>query len=271
MGLVVSEQLFFSVIVIIKNNFHLSYTSFSSLAQQQHKNFETIVVIQNPTSMNSERLGKYYPQIDKIIYCDKKATISTMMNEGIKNSSGKFIQFLAPGSYFTSSNGLRHMQDNILLSIKNLAHPPFQEIFFSASLCRDVLPPKYYLHEFTIANICQGIVPTRFIAMFFAKTLFNDIGLFNTSYRYAPEFEFICRVLNTKKYVVAQKRVFVDFDYNKTSATMLLKRNYDIFRSIKQHFGIQKGLTFLFLITSTDVFYFIKSCIKEMFVAPKVQ
>ncbi|MFC2135593.1 glycosyltransferase family 2 protein, partial [Bacteroidota bacterium] len=161
----------------------------SSIIAQTYKNFEHIIIDKKSNDNTLEIIKYQYANSnlnDKVkFYSDTDNGIADAFNKGIRASTGQIITFLnSDDKYYHKNVFQRFIQifkdDSILI-----AHG---DVYFYDPIYGSVI-------KFPRNNITDGMVfnhPT----MFFRRELFENNGLYNTSYKYAMDFEFICRLIS---------------------------------------------------------------------------
>lgn len=158
-----------------------------SVISQTYRNFEHIIV-DNLSSDNTvsiiKDLYKKNNCSDKLqIISEKDEGISDAFNKGITNATGEVITILNGDDYYYSN----HVFDKIIEALNTksflFAHG---DIYFT--------DPTYgsNLRTPLLCDIREAM-PFNHPTMFFKKEFYKRFGLFDLSFKYAMDYELICR------------------------------------------------------------------------------
>jgi len=158
----------------------------NSILSQTYTNFEHIL-IDNESSDDTLNLVKKEYSIrnstEKLrIIREKDKGIAEAFNKGIKASSGEIIGILNSDDYYYNETVLAKIADafkekNVLYSHGNIY---FYDPIYGSNVRKPLLCP------------ITSAMPYNHPTMFFRKEVYNEYGFFDTSYKYAMDFEFIC-------------------------------------------------------------------------------
>lgn len=99
----------FSLNVLCRGQSHLLTTTLDSL-RGQNASFE-ILVLDAEGSGKLEDLARHYQDLNIRIENAKACNLAQMMNLGLAQSRGKYIQFLEPGERYLSPHGLSFLKE----------------------------------------------------------------------------------------------------------------------------------------------------------------
>jgi glycosyltransferase involved in cell wall biosynthesis len=185
----------FSVITIVFNDHkNIEQTIQSVLSQKKYfDDFEYIVVDGASQDGTFEIIQKYSKEIDRII-SEKDRGISDAFNKGVKNSTGKWINFLNSGDTFFSEKTLFEVSKNLdekydfifgkmnFISEKNEIIRTMEAKFDDRKFFRIFR----VLHQSTFHN----------------QKYFEEFGLFDEKFKYVMDLELLLRKKSiTYKYV----------------------------------------------------------------------
>lgn len=240
-----------------------------SIINQTYKEFEHIVVDNLSSDNTLEIIKNIYLSnniSDKLrIICEKDEGISDAFNKGISASSGQIINILNSDDHYASPNVFSEVvkvfdDDNFLITHGDIF---FDDPIHGSNIRKPLLCPV------TVA------MPYNHPTMFIKKSVYEKYGLYDTSFRYAMDFEFICRisknidVLNSKSFymnrfpivnmkaggaswknelssIIESKYVLRNYELWNFSA----KKNYTLrklrikLKAIFSAFGMEKTITF---------------------------
>lgn len=160
-----------------------------SIINQHITNFEHII-IDNLSSDNTVKLIKSIYQREGLlnnlkIISEKDKGIAEAFNKGIKVSNGEIIGILnSDDQYYGESvlekviNGFKNA--NVLFVHGNIY---FKDSIYGSNIRKPLLCPV------------TTAMPYNHPTMFFRKEVYQEAGVFNTDYKFAMDFEFICRLI----------------------------------------------------------------------------
>lgn len=181
-----------SIITPTFNSAKTIESNLSSILSQTYKNFEHIIVDNLSTdstiSIAKELYSKNNCSEKLIIISEKDEGIADAFNKGIRKSSGEIIAILnSDDSYFYF---------NLFADVIKLFTEKSVLFVHGDILFKD----RKYGTNVRRPLMCDPRVamPFNHPTMFFKKEVYDNIGLFDTSFRYSMDFEFVCRL--AKKY-----------------------------------------------------------------------
>lgn len=102
----------FSIITVCYNAEDCIEATMKSVLNQNHTNFEYLVIDGNSTDNTLKIINKYKEDID-VIVSEKDHGIYDAMNKGLKLANGQFVNFLNAGDSFCSNDILCLVNDKI--------------------------------------------------------------------------------------------------------------------------------------------------------------
>jgi len=161
-----------------------------SVLSQTYTDYEHVIVDNQSRDATLQFISDEYESkglTKKLVTVSGKDNgISEAFNKGIALASGEIIAFLNSDDYYFSEDVFQEIID----AFAN------EEILF-------VHGNIYFEDEKYGSNIrkplmckVQAAMPFNHPAMFVRKKCFDEAGLFDTSFRYAMDFEIVCRMLN---------------------------------------------------------------------------
>lgn len=218
----------------------LSITLDAALSQS-YPNFELIVVDSGSNDHTLEIVKAL--RSEKIhIYSISDENRYAAINAGIAQSRGEYINILFPGDFYLHKNTLLYMMD---LSLD--AQKP--SLLFCGTLLRGGKgEAKVLYRHLTLKLLQDGKQPTSLQACWFKRSLFDEIGKFNTSYEVRGGFDLFCRYEKTAKHqTVSRHRVLLDYDLRRITKRQTMKHFTETFKIIKNHFGVKATLKWFFV------------------------
>lgn len=159
-----------------------------SIINQTYKNFEHIIIDNLSTDRTLDKLKNIYSTNKLLsnlrIISEKDYGISDAFNKGIKAASGGIVGILNSDDYYFSND----IFDNIISCFRNpkilFIHGNilFQDDLYGTNIRKPLLCDV------------QKAMPYNHPTMFLRKELYIEIGLFNTQYKYAMDFDLVCRM-----------------------------------------------------------------------------
>lgn len=186
-----------------------------SVYMQNHKLFEYIVIDGKSNDGTIDEIKKYKNKIDKIII-EKDNGIYDAMNKGILRSNGKYIFFLCGGDTLCK---------NILDKVSKIIESNYFDFIYGDVYKQDtkcIYDGKFNKFKLIKKNICHQ-------AIFYNRSVFKKLGLYNEKYKYLADYEFNIRCFGRadikKKYVndiisyyegngISEKREDENFSYD---------------------------------------------------------
>ncbi|MCH6574684.1 MAG: glycosyltransferase [Bacteroidetes bacterium] len=161
----------------------------NSILNQTYSNFEHIL-IDNESSDNTLNLAKKEYSIrnstEKLrIIREKDKGIAEAFNKGIEASSGEIIGILNSDDEYFNDNVLERVinafgDERILFVHGDVL---FNDPMYGSNIRKPILCPVTYA------------LPFNHPTMFFRKEVYQEFGVFGTDYKFAMDFEFICRLI----------------------------------------------------------------------------
>ena len=162
-----------------------------SIINQKITNFEHIIV-DNLSSDNTLDLIKSIYHREGLlnnlrIICERDRGISDAFNKGIKLADGDVIGILNSDDYFYDNNVLKRVvntfKDEKLLFVHGNIY--FLDSLYGSNIRKPLLCPV------------TKAMPYNHPTMFFRKEVYTQHGFFDTNYKFAMDFEFICRLFKS--------------------------------------------------------------------------
>ncbi len=166
----------------------------NSILSQTYSNFEHIL-IDNESNDNTLDLAKnVYTRknsIEKLLIIREKDNgIAEAFNKGIELADGEIIGILNSDDYYYNKNVLdlvnEAFQDNEIIFVHGNIY--FEDEQYGSNIRKPLL-----------CSITTAM-PYNHPTMFFRKEIYKQYGGFETSYKFAMDFEFICRLFKSINY-----------------------------------------------------------------------
>lgn len=205
-----------SVILIVKNGEKFISQAITSVLQQTLKPLEILVIDGNSTD-KTETICKTFPEVTFIRQKDRG--IPNAYNQGIETSKGKFISFISHDDIWKPDK--LEKQINYMLE-----HP---HIEFTITKAKFFLEAGYNLPtNFKKELLNKGVVAYIMETLVTRKTLFQKVGVFDTSYPTGEDLDWFSRVLDYNiPYGIIQESLVLKRIHDKNSSL-----NYDEFNKL---------------------------------------
>ena len=162
-----------------------------SVLKQSYKNYEHIIIDNISSDDTVQIIKNAYDEaccINKLkIISENDEGISDAFNKGIKASNGEIITILNSDDYYYDDKVLERVVSALEDEEKLFTHGNiyFEDPLYGSNIRKPLLCP--------ITNAMPYNHPT----MFFRKIVYTQHGFFDTSYNFAMDFEFICRLFKS--------------------------------------------------------------------------
>ena len=192
--------------------------SLESVLNQTFEDFELLIIDDGSTDKTIEIINSYQDKRIKIIQGDKKG-ISSALNKGIENASGKYIarmdadDICAPNRF---ENQVKYLDNTPEIGMSVTWVDIISDYKFSF-WGKDAKTPK----DFNTALLFQN--PIVHPSVMFRTQLFKDKGLkYNENYKCAEDYELWSRLINTINIGVIQKNL-LHYRFYENNATNNMK------------------------------------------------
>lgn len=220
-----------SIVIPTYNSAKDVRASLESLLEQEYPDYEILVIDGGSTDRTLEVI-KAMRDERVHIYSVSSQQRYEMLNKGISQASGAYINFLFPGDFYIYRDTLKHMMS---LALEN--NKP--HIVYCGSLLRDGKSEVKILYRpFNLKLLQQGQQPTSLQSIWFRADTFREIGKFRTVYELRGGYELLCRfALNRDLRAVGTHRVLTDYDLRWVTKTMVFRHFVETLRIILIYFG----------------------------------
>ncbi len=203
----------------------------SSVKRQTYKNIQSIIV-DGASTDNTIGLVKPLMSKNDILISEPDSGTYDALNKGIKLSDGDIIGFLHSDDMYS---------DNSIVSsvMKLFLDKDIDIVYGDASYFKKDRIEKvvriYRSDTLSKKNLAWGKMPAH-PAMFIKREIYQKIGLFNTSYSIAGDYEFLCRlVMNYNARAIYFPKILVQMQVGGRSTQgirSLYRLNRETYRAI---------------------------------------
>ncbi|MBO4529767.1 MAG: glycosyltransferase [Paludibacteraceae bacterium] len=176
-----------SIITATFNSASTIRMTIESVARQTHNDIEHLI-IDGGSQDNTVEIAKEYPSVSYII-SEPDNGLYEAINKGIRAAKGDIIGILNSDDFFAS--------DTIIETIVNQFSSTETEAIYG-DVCyithdKPFLPIRYYSSKsFNPWKMKFGFIPAH-PTFYMKREKFQEIGLYNESYKIASDFEFLLR------------------------------------------------------------------------------
>lgn len=173
----------FTVITVVLNGEKTIERAVKSLQSQSCKDFEYVVVDGGSTDRTVDILKSYGNLVNKLVIREGRG-VSDAFNTGIENANGKILYFLNADDWLENDSleiirqRMARQESRKVIFCGATRFHTVKETSFIASARPEILLRETSVHH-SSAFICKGV--------------FGAIGVFDTSYAYAMDYEFFIR------------------------------------------------------------------------------
>lgn len=169
----------------------------NSVLQQDYNNYEYIIIDGKSKDNTINIIKKYEPQFKGKLkwISEKDKGIYDAMNKGILLASGDVIGILNSDDFFTSNDILKTIAKKFN---ENNIDAIYGDIHFvkSTNLAKCI---RYYSSKIFKPHLMRfGLMPAH-PSFYLKREKIKQIGLYNTSYKIASDFDFLLRAIYIKK------------------------------------------------------------------------
>ncbi len=197
------------VINLIKNNrIKLFERCVKSIQTQTYPNIEHIVIDGASTDGTIELLEEM-----NLNYISEKDTgIYDAMNKGVKRASGKYIAFMNSDDYYASPNAI---QEAINKLIETNADAVYGDVYFIENNQEPEKAVRFHIGSglYHVSVSHQGF--------FCTVDSLKEIGLFDTTYKIAADFDSFYKMILTGKLILPVDSIIAYFSIGGLSSTQI--------------------------------------------------
>lgn len=226
-------------------------TTLDNLLEQKYLDYEIIVVDGGSTDRTVEIVKGY--RDDRIRFYSAAGYRYEMLNKGISQAKGRYLNFLFPGDFYIYKETLRLMMGLALETDE-------PELLYCGTLLRsgrEGAGVKILLRELSLRLLKRGQQPTSLQSCWFREDVFGILGKFDTTYTLRGGYELMCRfVLHGGFNVCTTKRVLTDYDLRFITKEMVFRHFAETWRTIRKYFGFFTSMRWLFI--QKDIYRLLK-------------
>lgn len=185
-----------SIVTVCFNSGQTIAKTLKSIGNQTYQNLELIVVDGGSTDNTIEVVESFEKTVD-VFVSEPDEGIYDALNKGVRLASGDIIAILHSNDFFTSTTVLEKVAENFKII------PDLEVLLSSINVVADndnEILRKYTAKGFKPWMLSFGIMPPH-PGSFFRSDVYKRVGLFNTTYRIAGDFDFFVRAFAIERMV----------------------------------------------------------------------
>ena len=164
-----------------------------SVKEQVYKNIELIIVDGGSDDGTIDTVKTLLDE-DDIFISESDDGIYDALNKGISLASGDVIGFLHSDDIYLNNQVLADVVDFFSDDDIDIV---YGDVSFFHSKDTSKVIRNYKSDNLSRINLAWGKMPAH-PAIFIKRELYSEIGLFNTDYHIAADYEFLCRAINNR-------------------------------------------------------------------------
>jgi glycosyltransferase involved in cell wall biosynthesis len=247
-----------SVVIPTFNCVQSIATTLESVLNQEYPDLEVLIVDAGSTDHTLE-IVKNYRDKRIHIYSVSGYQRYEMLNRGISQSSGGYINFLFPGDFYIYPSTLMLMM-SLALDQKR------PHLVFCGTLLRNGTEVKLLYRPISLKLLKRGRQPTSLQSCWFRTDTFRKIGKFNGTYSVRGGFDLMCRFcLDADMRFASIYRILTDYDLRAVTRWMVVRHFWETMRTVNKYYGVLAVVHWLF--HQKDVARFVKMWVKSVKVA----
>lgn len=183
-----------SIITVCYNSEKTIRETFESVLKQEYSNYEYIVIDGKSKDKTVEIIEEYMEKFNgKMQYISEEDNgIYDAMNKGIEISTGEIVGLLNSDDYYIDKNTLKKINKNFTNDIDGT----YSNIIMLEDHTLNIPERKLFSGE---GNYHFGWVPIH-PTLYLKKYVYEDIGIYNQKYPISADYEFMIKLLKSKKY-----------------------------------------------------------------------
>jgi glycosyltransferase involved in cell wall biosynthesis len=235
-----------SIITVTLNNVSVINHCLESVRKQTHDNIEHIVIDGASTDGTLSLLNYKVSQLATLI-SEPDNGIYDAMNKGLKIASGDIIGFLNSDDFYAKNDVLSTVH-------KTFNEDPTLGACYSDLVCVHPLNTNKIIRywksgSFSFGAFSKGWCPPH-PTFFVKRSIYNDCGNFDVSYKIASDAELMMRFLEIKKIKVKYiPEVWVKFrlgGISNRSLKNIWKQNFEVLNALKKN-KLSSNVIYFFL------------------------
>jgi len=227
----------FSIITATYNSQNTIADAINSVASQSYENIEHIIIDGASTDNTISIINEVKGKVSKVI-SEPDEGIYDALNKGIKNSTGDVIVFLHADDIFAENTIIEKAAK--LFSEKQ-TDSIYGDLQYVAKEDTNKIIRYWKSGEYTFAKLKKGWMPPH-PTFFVKKKIYENLGVFDTNFRIAADYDIILRFLGKHKISTAYLptvmiKMRIGGESNKSIKNILKKMKEDVKALKKNNLG----------------------------------
>lgn len=227
-----------SIVIPTENAASLITLTLDSVLSQTYPSFE-VIIVDNSTDRTVEIVKNYHDE-RVTIYSMSKGNRYEMLNKGVAQAQGDYINFLFPGDFYIYRDALKYM---MTLALDH--NTP--NLVYCGALLRDASADgKILFRELTLDLLKRGQQPTSLQSCWFLTDTLRELKKFNIHYQMRGGFDLLCRFYLQSGYRhVSTSRVLTDYDLRVVRRRMVMIHFWETMKVVYRYFGFSGVMRWL--------------------------
>ncbi len=183
-----------SIITVVYNNAAFIEQCIQSVLSQTYQHIEYIVVDGGSTDGTCQIIEKYKHQISKYI-SESDGGMYYALNKGINLANGEVIGILHSDDTFAYSTVISNIADRFA---NTSCDAVYGDLWYVSKNNSSKIIRNWKSGEFNVRNFYHGWMPPH-PTLFMKHTVYNEFGMFDTSYKIAADYDFMLRTMASGK------------------------------------------------------------------------
>lgn len=179
-----------SIITVVFNGKNHIEQSIQSVLTQTYGNIEYIIIDGASNDGTIDIIKKYEAKIDTFI-SEKDSGIYNAMNKGLKLAKGDIIAILNADDYY--------YPETIQLVVDKFEDTKADVVYGNMTKLRAFSGQEYFKEVKPNIKLMEQTMPIFHPATFIKKQVYDDVGLFNESYKLSADYDLIYRIYKAGK------------------------------------------------------------------------
>jgi glycosyltransferase involved in cell wall biosynthesis len=178
-----------SIITVVRNSVMTIQDAICSVASQNYKNIEHIVIDGDSTDGTLNVIGKHYDKLSCVL-SEPDRGIYDAMNKGIQVATGDILGFLNSDDIYADDSVISKV---VKVVKQNKVDAVFGDLVYVSPNNLKRILRHYDSSWFNSDMIAKGCMPAH-PTLFLNKHIFKKYGYFKIDYAIAADFEFVARI-----------------------------------------------------------------------------
>jgi glycosyltransferase len=193
-----------SIITAVFNNKVSIAQCIDSIISQTYSNIELIIIDGGSNDGTLEILSKYKDKINTLL-SESDRGIYDALNKGVTLATGDIIGFLHSDDTFHNADVLKNIVESFA---NNKVDGVYGNLLYIDKKDPEKIIRNWQSKQYNRTLLRQGWMPPH-PTLFLKREVYNEIGLFNLTYKISADYDFMVRVLNSEKYNIKFMPIYI--------------------------------------------------------------